>query len=146
MLICPGVRAIAAPDSEASAAYEIITCAIVLRKNWSYLYQHLDTSHILQPLLDNGIITEDVRKQVQSYVPKCAQNVVLVKNFFHNKAITRALNILIAAIGEKHIAQKLTEGKHAYLLSTRKHFLSPTFPHNILPTHYWLLRGPAGTH
>ncbi len=122
MFICPGVQAIATPDSEASAAYEIITCALVLRNNWSYLYKHLDTSLILQPLLNGGIITEDLRKQVQSYVQKCAQNVVLMKSFLRNRVAARALNILIASTGEKHIGQKLTEGKLVYLLCTPKHF------------------------
>ena len=106
-----GLQATTTPESETSAAHEIITGAIVLRKNWSYLYQHLDASHILQPLLDGGIITEDVRKQVQSYVPKYAQNVVIVGSLFEGNVAGRALNILIAATGQEHIGQKLTEGK-----------------------------------
>ena len=111
LLICPGVQPITTPESETSAAHEMITCALVLRKNWSYLYEHLDSNHILQPLLDGGIITEDVRKQVRSYASKYAQNIVLVKSLFGRKVITRALNILIAATAEEHIGQKLTGGK-----------------------------------
>ena len=106
-----GLQSRTTPESETSAADEIITCAMVLRKNLSYLYQHLDTSHILQPLLDSAVITEDVRKQVQSYVPKYAQNMVLVRSLFGMEAIARALNIVIAATGPEHIGQKLTEGK-----------------------------------
>ena len=105
-----GLQARTTPESETSAADEKIACAMVLRKNWSYLYQHLDTSHILQPLLDSGIVTEDVRKQVQSYVPKYAQNIVLVENLIDMKGTGRVLNILIAATGQEHIGQKLTEG------------------------------------
>ena len=91
------------------------------------MYQHLDTSHILQPLLDSGIVTEDVRKQVQSYVPKYAQNIVLVRNLFHTKPTERVLflvrslfctkptdrvlHMLLAETGQEHIRQKLTEGE-----------------------------------
>ena len=135
MLINTGVQAIAAPDSETSAACEIITCAIVLRKNLNYLYKHLDTSHILHPLLDGGIITEDVRKEVQSYVPKYAQNVVLVRSLFYEKVTARALKILIAETGEKHIGQKLTEGKYiTYSKAFQMFSIVQLFA--ILPTHY----------
>ena len=106
-----GLQARTTPESETSAAHETLTGAIVLLKNLSYLYQHLDTSHILQPLLDSGIVTEVVRKQMQSYVPKYAQNVVLVRSLFYTKPTDRVLNMLLAATGQEHIRQKLTEGK-----------------------------------
>ena len=127
-----GLQARTTPESETSAADERIACAMVLRKNWSYLYQHLDTSHILQPLLDSGIITEDVRKQVQSYVPKYAQNVVLMRSLFDiSISIDREINILIAVTGQKHIGQKLTEGKVCmYIYYTLKHASSSFFSIN----------------
>ena len=112
MLYITGLQSRITPESETSSAHEEITCAKVLRKNFSYLYQHLDTSHILQHLLDGGIITEDVRKQVQSYVSKYTQNVVLVRSLIGSKISSdRAMNILIAASEQEHIGQKLTEGK-----------------------------------
>ena len=89
--------------------------ARVLRNNYSYLYQHLETNPILQHLLDKDIITENTKNQVQSYSQKYPQNIVLVKALFSfecpDDVAVKFADILIATTGQEHIGQKLAQGK-----------------------------------
>ena len=88
----------------------------VIRLNYSYLYQHLVFSPILQQLmLDKCILSEAMAKKVELYREKYAQNAIIISALFKWECppggLLKLADTLAVTVEQEHIGQKLTKGK-----------------------------------
>ena len=100
-----------------------ILSARVIRMNYSYLYQHLVSSHSLQQLLqDKCVISVATTKKVDLYRGKYAHNAIIIGALLTWECppggLLKLADTLAVTIGQEHIGQKLTEGKLSHYYSS----------------------------
>ena len=101
---------------ELSVADQCMLSARVVRQNFTFLYQHLAVADILPTLVENGIITEAKRKEVESYTQKYAKNIVVTDALFASECppgvLMRLTDVLAMTPGQELVARKLRDGKN----------------------------------
>ena len=107
-----------APDhTEAlSVADQIMLRARVLRENFTFLYQHLAVADILLGLVQNGVISEAKRKEVETYSQKYAHSIVVIYALLSFESppdgLVRLTDVLAMTPGQELVARKLRDGKN----------------------------------
>ena len=107
-----------APDhtEELSAADQAMFRGRVLRENFTFLYQHLAVADILPVVVENGIITEAKRKEVESYTQKYAQSIVVIGALLLFESppdvLVRLTDVLAMTPGQEQVARKLRDGRN----------------------------------
>ena len=90
--------------------------ARVVRQNFTFLYQHLAVANILPVVVENGIITEAKRKEVESYTQKCAQSIVVIGALILFECppdgLVRLTDVLAMTPGQELVARKLLDGRN----------------------------------
>ena len=90
--------------------------ARVVRQNFTFLYQHLAVANILPVVVENGIITEAKRKEVESYTQKYAQSIVVIGALFLCECpldgLVRLTDVLAMTTGQEQVARKLLDGEN----------------------------------
>ena len=90
--------------------------ARVVRQNFTFLYQHLAVANILPVVVENGIITEAKRKEVESYTQKYAQSIVVIGALFlwecPPDGLVRLTDVLAMTTGQEQVARKLLDGRN----------------------------------
>ena len=101
---------------ELSVADQCMLSARVVRQNFTFLYQHLAVADMLPTLVENGIITEAKRKEVESYTQKYAKNIVVTDALFASECppdvLMRLTDVLTMTPSQEQVARKLRDGKN----------------------------------
>ena len=87
--------------------------ARVLRTNYSLLWYHLSASKVLPQLLDKSILSESLKKEVESYQQRCGQNAAVINELFTEHSPEGLLVIcdtLQTTPAQEHIAQHILRG------------------------------------
>ena len=84
----------------------------VMRTNYSFLWQYLEPSRLLSILVDKLLLTENTKKEAESYTQKFAQNAVIIKQLFAFDCPPLKLCDTLDVTGQEHIAKKLLQGTH----------------------------------
>ena len=106
-----------APDhiEELSVADQHMLRAVVVRQNFTLLYQHLPVADILPGLLQKGIMSVARRKEVESYSQKYAQSIVIIGALFSFECppdgLVKLSDVLAITPGQEQFARKLLDGK-----------------------------------
>ena len=87
----------------------------VIRTNYSLLWQHLDASKVLPKLVDNSVISEAKKRQVESYQQSRGQNAVIIDALFDAECTSEdglltICDVLQTAPEKEHIAQHILRG------------------------------------
>ena len=111
-------EAIDAPDhtKELSDADQLKLSAVVVRQNFTLLYQHLPVvADILPALLQKGIMSVAKRKEVESYSQKYAQSIVIIGALLSFECppdgLVKLSDVLAITPGQEQFARKLLDGK-----------------------------------
>ena len=83
---------------------------IVMRTNYSFLWQYLEPSRLLPMLVDKLLMTETTKKKAESYRQKFAQNAVIINQLFTSGCPPLKLCDTLDVTGQEHIARKLLQG------------------------------------
>ena len=86
----------------------------VIRTNYSLLWQHLDASKVLPKLVDKSLISEAMKKEVESYQQSHGQSAVIIDGLFFVERTPEWLlticDTLQTTPGKEHIAQHILRG------------------------------------
>ena len=83
---------------------------MVMRTNYSFLWQYLEPSQLLPILVDKLLMTERGKQEAESYKQKFAQNAVIINQLFHSGCPPLKLCDTLDVTGQEHIARKLLQG------------------------------------
>ena len=78
--------------------------------NYSFLWQHLEPSRLLPILVDKLFMTEEGKKEAESYAQKFAQNAVIIHQLCKSHCPPLKLCDTLDVTGQEHIARKLLQG------------------------------------
>jgi len=85
----------------------------VLRTNYGLLWYYLNASKVLSQLLDKSILSESMKKKVESYQQRCGQNAAVINELFTEHSPEGLLAIcdaLQTTRAQEHIAQHILRG------------------------------------
>ena len=92
---------------------QVMRAARVLRTSYSLLWYHLNASKVLPQLLDKSIVSESLKKKVESYQQRCGQNAAVINELFteHSpEGLMAICDTLQSTPAQEHIAQHILRG------------------------------------
>ena len=85
----------------------------VLRTSYSLLWYHLNANKVLPQLLDKSVLSESLKKKVESYQQRYAQNAAVINELFaeHSpEGLMAICDTLQTTPAQEHIAQHILRG------------------------------------
>jgi len=89
---------------------QVMRASRVLRTNYGLLWYYLNASKVLSQLLDKSILSESMKKKVESYQQRCGQNAAVINELFTEHSPEGLLAIcdaLQTTRAQEHIAQHI---------------------------------------
>ena len=101
--------------------------ALVMRVNYSFLWQHLQPGQLLSILVDKLLMTEVAKKEAESYRQRFAQNSVIIDQLFASDCPPLKLCDSLDVTGQEHIARKLLQGMHCIRCIYQRFTVEPLY-------------------